>query len=251
MTQQERVPYETVPAVVGEFLTRPCVFHAHFQLQPRATRPASLVSTSIPLKARRARAITPTSHGALIHYTIYISHLFGPLTSLCAPSLRVLAPSEAQSPPRATHFGSPCRPRAGVHLHESGSHTHAHSVPTSPSTDVLPPAHVQVQARAIMSTIGPDADAHIVLCRAHRAAPRTTRRVLDVRHARALQPYHTLSPYTRALSHFTVRSGPRRAPPALPRSPPRARTCSMRLRVVEWTKIARMVRAKVGAAERV
>lgn len=34
---------------------------------------------------------------------------------------------------------------------------------------------------------------------------------------------HTLSPYTRALSHFTVRSGPRRAPPAPPRAPPRAR----------------------------
>ena len=34
---------------------------------------------------------------------------------------------------------------------------------------------------------------------------------------------HTLSPYTRALSHFTVRSGPRRAPPASPRAPPRAR----------------------------
>jgi distribution and morphology protein 34 len=211
------VEYETVPAVGGGTVTRPRVFHAHSQVQLRASRPASIVSTTSRLThaalERLPRADLPRRPHSL-H-----DPFFPPSDEpLRAPSMRTSShlrdPSEAPTPPL---YHSPPRRAlspSSIHTHESTSHTHTHSVPTPPSTDVLPHPHPR-RASITSTAAGLDTDARIVLRPALHGALSTL--------ATLAHSNHTLSPYTRALSHFTVRSGPRSAPPAPPRAPPRAR----------------------------
>ena len=219
------VEYESVPAVGGGTVTRPRVFHAHSQSQSRASRPVSLVSTTSRLThaalERLPRAdLTRRPHSL---YDPYLPPFADADEPRPAPSMRAYSHlrdlSEAPTPPL---YHSPPRRAvspSSIHTHESTSHTHTHSVPTPPSTDVLPPTHGHGRGLArrasITSTAGPDTDARIVLRPALHGALSTL--------ATLAHSNHTLSPYTRALSHFTVRSGPRRAPPAPPRAPPRAR----------------------------
>ncbi|KAH9054870.1 hypothetical protein EDB87DRAFT_1567991 [Lactarius vividus] len=224
------VEYETVPAVGGGTVTRPRVFHAHSQAQSRTPRPASLASTTSHLThaalERLPRADLPHRPHSL--YNPYFPPLGDGDSSLRAPSMRtpyshLRDPSEASTPP--LYYSPPRRPisPSSTHTHESSSHTHTHSVPTPPSTDALPPTHHHARPRgltrraSITSTMSaaPDTDARIVLRPALHDALSTL--------ATLANSNHTLSPYTRALSHFTVRSGPRRTPPAPPRAPPRAR----------------------------
>lgn len=248
------VEYETVPAVGGGTVTRPRVFHAHSQVQSRASRPASLASTTSRLThaalERLPRADLPRRPHSL--YSPYLPPLGDADEPLRAPSMRAYShlrdPSEAPTPPL---YHSPPRRAvspSSVHTHESSSHTtYTHSVPTPPSTDVLPPAHAHGLARrasitstSIMSAAGPDTDARIVLRPALHGALSTL--------ATLAHSNHTLSPYTRALSHFTVRSGPRRAPPAPPHAPPRARR---RRTHVLGVAAAKAQEAAVAAAEAV
>ncbi|KAH8982662.1 hypothetical protein EDB86DRAFT_2812068 [Lactarius hatsudake] len=224
------VEYETVPAVGGGIVTRPRVFHAHSQAQSRTSRPASLASTTSRLThdalERLPRADLPRRPHSL--YNPYFPPLGDADSPLRAPSMRtsyshLRDPSEAPTPP--LYYSPPRRPisPSSIHTHESSSHTHTHSVPTPPSTDAFPPMHHHARPRgltrraSITSTMSaaPDTDARIVLRPALHGALSTL--------ATLANSNHTLSPYTRALSHFTVRSGPRRAPPAPPRAPPRAR----------------------------
>jgi distribution and morphology protein 34 len=216
--------YETVPAVGGGTVTRPRVFHAHSQVQSRATRPASLASSTSRLThaalEQLPRADLPRRPHSL--YDPYLSPLADADadTPLRAFSMRAYPhlrdPSEAPTPPL---YHSPPRRAispSSVHTRESSSHTHTHSVPTPPSTDVLLPTRrltrrASITSTSMMSTAAPETEARIVL---HGALSTL---------ATLAHSNHTLSPYTRALSHFTVRSGPRRAPPASPRAPPRAR----------------------------
>ena len=217
------VEYETVPAVGGGTVTRPRVFHAHSQVQSRASRPASLISSTSRLThaalERLPRADLPRRpHSSYDPYFPPLGDVDEPLR---APSMRAHShlrdPSEAPTPPL---YHSPPRRAispSSIHTHESSSHTHTHSVPTPPSTDALPRTHARrasITSTSMMS-VGPDTDARIVLRPALHGALSTL--------ATLAHSNHTLSPYTRALSHFTVRSGPRSAPPAPPRAPPRAR----------------------------
>ncbi|KAH9015091.1 hypothetical protein EDB85DRAFT_2135444 [Lactarius pseudohatsudake] len=224
------VEYQTVPAVGGGTVTRPRVFHAHSQTQSRTSRPASIASTTSCLThaalERLPRADLPRRPHSL--YNPYFPPLGDADSPLRAPSMRtsyshLRDPSEAPTPP--LYYSPPRRPisPSSIHTHESSSHTHTHSVPTPPSTDGFPPMHHHARPRgltrraSITSTMsaGQDTDARIVLRPALHGALSTL--------ATLANSNHTLSPYTRALSHFTVRSGPRRAPPAPPRAPPRAR----------------------------
>ncbi|KAI9450994.1 hypothetical protein BJY52DRAFT_1191311 [Lactarius psammicola] len=225
------VEYETVPAVGGGTVTRPRVFHAHSQVQSRVSRPASLVSTTSRLThaalERLPRADLPRRPHSL--YDPFFPPLVEPprAPSILTSYSHLRDPSEAPTPP--LYFSPPRRAvsPSSMRTHASSSLSHTHSVPTPPSTDVLPPTHHHAHARArgltrrasitstSMTSAGPDTDARIVLRPALHGALSTL--------ATLAHSNHTLSPYTRALSHFTVRSGPRRAPPAPPRAPPRAR----------------------------
>jgi distribution and morphology protein 34 len=216
--------YETVPAVGGGTVTRPRVFHAHSQVQFRPPRPSSLLSTTSRL-THAALEQLPRGDLPRRPHSLYNSYHFGDADGPPrAPSMRAYShlrdPSEAPTPP--LYHSPPRRPisPSSIHTHESSSHTHTHSVPTPPSTDVLlsthaPPHRLTRRASITSTSAGLDTDPRIVLRPALHGALSTL--------ATLAHSNHTLSPYTRALSHFTVRSGPRRAPPAPPRAPPRAR----------------------------
>ena len=218
------VEYETVPAVGGGSVTRPRVFHAHSQVQPRIPRPVSLSSSSRLTHAaleRLPRADFPRRPHSL--HNLYLRPLGVVDGPPRAPSMHTYPhhrdPFEVPTPPL---YHSPPRRTASpssLHTHESSSHTRTHSVPTPPSTEVLPPAPRERARRAsiagsINASVDAD-DARIVLRPALHGALSAL--------ATLAHSNHTLSPYTRSPSHFTVRSGPRRAPPAPPRAPPRAR----------------------------
>ena len=132
------------------------------------------------------------------------------------------------------HLGALYHSQAPTHSNRAHTRTHMpfqhRSRPTScrlsQRTHPHPRSTGSRDASITTSTsAGPDTDARIGLNRALHGTLSTL--------ATLVHSNHTLSPYTRALSHFTVRSGPRRAPPAPPRAPPRARrrrTCLARRR---------------------
>ncbi|KAH9954236.1 hypothetical protein BC827DRAFT_1243875 [Russula dissimulans] len=218
------VEYETVPAVGGGTVTRPRVFHAHSRVHPLTHQPSSLASTS--RLTRAALAQLPREDLPRRPHSLYNPY-FPPLGVFDqpprAPSMHTYRhyrdPFEAPTPP--LYHSPPRRARSpsSLHTHESSSRTQTHSLPTPPSTEaVLPSSHERTRRASISNmsvSAATDTDARIVLRPALHSALST---LASLSHSN-----HTLSPYTRAPSHFTVRSGPRRAPPAPPRAPPRAR----------------------------
>ena len=216
------VEYERVPAVGGGTVTRPRVFHAHSQARPMSHRSTSLASTSRLTRAalqQLPRADIPPRPHSL--YNPYFPPLGvdqfarGPI----ARSYRHYGdPSEAPTPP--LYHSPPRRPLSpsSHHTHESSSHTQTHSVSTPPSTEALLPSHERTRRTSFTSVsvvTSTEADARIVLRPVLHGALSTL--------ATLAHSNHTLSPYTRSPSHFTVRSGPRPAPPSPPHAPPRAR----------------------------
>lgn len=217
------IEYETVPAVGGGTVTRPRVFHAHLQVQPRAPPSASLASTS--RLTRAAVEQLPHADRPRRPHSLYNPY-FPPLDMADqfarAPSMRTYRDSfEAPTPPL---YHSPPRRTvspSSLHTHESSSHT----VPTPPSTEALLPAprerirRVSTTSMSVSAATGgtgaDTTDPRIVLRPALHGALSAL--------ASLENSNHTLSPYTRSPSHFTVRSGPRSAPPAPPHAPPRAR----------------------------
>ena len=216
------VEYETVPAVGGGTVTRPRVFHAHSQAHPITHRSTSHASTSRLTRAalqQLPRADLPSRPHSL--YNPYFPPL-GVDQFARAPTVHSYRhygdPSEAPTPP--LYHSPPRRPLSpsSHHTHESSSHTQTHSVSTPPSTEALLPSHERTRRTSFTSVsvaTGTDTDARIVLRPVLHGALSTL--------ATLAHSNHTLSPYTRAPSHFTVRSGPRPAPPSPPHAPPRAR----------------------------
>ena len=221
------IEFETVPAVGGGTVTRPRVFHAHSQAHPRAPPSASLSSTSRLTRAaleQLPRADRPRRPHSL--YNPYFPPLDMADQFARAPSMRTYRDSfEAPTPPL---YHSPPRRAvspSSLHTHESSSHTQTHSVPTPPSTEALLPVPRARMRRESTTSMSPSAvtggtgadtaDPRIVLRPALHGALSA---LASLEHSN-----HTLSPYTRSPSHFTVRSGPRNAPPAPPHAPPRAR----------------------------
>ncbi|KAI0284731.1 hypothetical protein BC826DRAFT_1055178 [Russula brevipes] len=220
------VEYETVPAVGGGTVMRPRVFHAHSQVHPMTSRPASLASTSRLTQAALAqlpRADFPPRPHSL--YNPYFPPL-GVLDQRARPpsvhtyqhyrdSFEAPTPPLYHSPPRRAVSPS------SLYTHESSSHTQTHSVATPPSTEALLPTPRErtrrgsITSATVSAGTGADTDARIVLRPALHGALSTL--------ATLVHSNHTLSPYTRSPSHFTVRSGPRSAPPAPQPAPPRAR----------------------------
>jgi mitochondrial distribution and morphology protein 34 len=218
------IEYETVPAVGGGTVTRPRVFHAHSQVHPRAPLSASLAST--PRLTRAALEQLPRADRPPRPHSLYNPY-FPPLDMADqfarAPSMHTYRDSfEAPTPPL---YHSPPRRAvspSSLHTHESSSRTQTHSVPTPPSTEALLPAPRERTRRgstasmSVSGATGADTtDPRIVLRPALHGALSA---LASLEHSN-----HTLSPYTRSPSHFTVRSGPRSAPPAPSHAPPRAR----------------------------
>ena len=158
--------------------------------------------------------------------TIHTAHLSATPTALRArPACACTRTSTIHSKGRrhhntTPHLGTRYHPHTSTHTNRARTH-----VPTPPLTSDLPsstthapapapaPAQHQLTRRVSITSAGPDTDVRIVLRPALHGALSTL--------ATLAHSNHTLSPYTRALSHFTVRSAPRHALPAPPLALPR------------------------------
>jgi len=224
--------YETIPAVGGGTVTRPRVYLSQSQVQsPIGTTPVTPVLSApsylrrsssfdyeAPLRLRgplSLRLPRPPSPPANSH-----PRTFGPshsrTSSFTQPPLSQYPNSEP--PPLLPTLTTNPVPRRG--------HTYA-PLPTPPPSDTYTdpgnsPSHRRRQSEdrraSISSSIpdrfdttspslhgsfGPDPDPHITL---HPSLNEHIFKLSTLTHSN-----HTLSPYTRSLEHFAVRSGPPRA----------------------------------------
>ena len=246
--------YETLPAVGGGVITRPRVVHAQSQIQTpvsaggsRMPRAPSVASTPPLTRAALERLTSPGSVPILTPHPVprRASSMYNPYFPDVGPSRNGHARATS-TPPTPPLYRSP----SSVHTQPSRSSSHTHSIPTPPSTDLLhahaSPSQPQRKRRPSLSSStsspypypasaagthpldalfpdplhaqDPDPAPQAVVLR-----PALNNHVSQI--ATLAHSNHTLSPYTRALEHFTVRSVPPRAlaPPPAPPAPVRAR----------------------------
>lgn len=225
----ESVPeYETIPAVGGGTITRPRVYHSQSMIQPPSEVPNTSVAEStsscrnLPQRAGSSRLNSTLPHTAsqmsYSHHPASSYHFFEQgLYSheerhrpLSAPPLDLARPSYLKQSPS----------KSEAHMSRSSSEL-SHSIDTPPSAEVHPSSHyldVKSHRRlSVSSSYGPDAF--------HSGSPPTYHTLSEADPKIVLRPTlnntvhqlstlshsnHTLSPYTRSLAHFTVRSVPPR-----------------------------------------
>ena len=224
--------YETIPAVGGGTITRPRVYLSQSQVQsPIGTTPVTPV-LSAPSYLRRTSSLEYEA----------LPHLRGPLPlhlpTLPSPpansQLGTFGPSHSRTssitrPPLSRYFNSeppPLPPSVTTNPIPRRGYTYA-PLPTPPPSDTYTdsgnsPSHRRRQSEDRRSSIsssipdrfdttspslhgsfGPDPDPHITL------RPSLNEHIFKL--STLTHSNHTLSPYTRSLEHFAVRSGPPRA----------------------------------------
>ncbi|EMD40405.1 hypothetical protein CERSUDRAFT_111008 [Gelatoporia subvermispora B] len=222
--------YESVPAVGGGTITRPRVIHSQSQIQSevddvpgtrprRATlgsRPSS--STSRPSGSRRGSLYNPYFAGATPTYENSVPDLVSNLQTrwgedFMAASRSSLPPVPAldHSPPRRASSSS------SLHTQPSRSSDVTRSIPTPPAPDIETGIQISRPRRLSLTSANldhfhsgspdehyhmPEHDPKIVL---RPALNGSISKLSTLSHSN-----HTLSPYTRTLEHFTVRSVPPR-----------------------------------------
>ncbi|TFY74090.1 hypothetical protein EWM64_g9922, partial [Hericium alpestre] len=230
--------YETIPAVGGGVVTRPRVIHSQSQVQPPAgiTRPPSSFSQASTARLNTSTMdtsyfppSTPLTAGPQPRraHSLYDPYFALP-SSASAAGFLPNGPSQAHqgtprtrtrsTPPTPPLYHSPYqRPTSPSHASRSSDRTH--SIPTPPSSDhPAPPYPIPTKRRPSLSlstappqsppllpttafslSSSPPADpAQIVL---QPTLNNTVSHLNMLSHSN-----HTLSPYTRALEHFTVRT---------------------------------------------
>ena len=224
--------YETIPAVGGGTITRPRVYLSQSQVQsPIGTTPVTPVPPG-PSHLRRSSSLEykapPRLRGPL---PLRLPTLPSPLAN---PQLGTFDPSYSRTPPVAqpppSQYSnpelSPLRPTLTTNPVPRRAHTYA-PLPTPPPSDTYTdpgnsPSHRRRQSEDRRSSIsssipdrfdtaspslhgsfGPDPDPHITL------RPSLNEHIFKL--STLTHSNHTLSPYTRSLEHFAVRSGPPRA----------------------------------------
>ncbi|KAI0775890.1 hypothetical protein BD413DRAFT_491086 [Trametes elegans] len=226
--------YETVPAVGGGTITRPRVYHSQSQIQvqtpdgetshtpspsrrPSSSRPGSVHSTRPPSQAGSLynpyfAGLTPMYESVPSAHP-YVSH---PYAESSASPLR-RSPQSIPPVPSLSHspFRRPGSP-SSLQTQPSRSSDMTHSVPTPPPPEEDPSVRITrprrlstASSNAFSSSsvfdqhhLPADHDPKIVL---RPALNNTISQLSTLSHSN-----HTLSPYTRTLEHFTVRSVPPR-----------------------------------------
>lgn len=220
--------YETIPAVGGGTITRPRVYHSQSMIQPPSEVPnaaseaesassianllqragSSKLNSTLPHPASRMRH----SHHASSYHS-FEEGMYGygeRYRPLSAP------PLDFARPPYLKHSPG----KSDTHMSRSSSEL-SHSVDTPSSPEVPPPSHYldakSHRRLSVSSSYGFDAfhsgsspkyhtlseaDPKIVL---RPTLNNTVHQLSTLSHSN-----HTLSPYTRSLAHFTVRSVPPR-----------------------------------------
>ncbi|TFY72350.1 hypothetical protein EVG20_g658 [Dentipellis fragilis] len=225
--------YETIPAVGGGTITRPRIFHSQSQIQspsgspmrPSPTASTSRLSFSIP-----QTPTSPFSHSAYptplsAHpyprraQSLYSNAYFPAFSAVphsASASTALAHPSARSTPPTPPLYHSPRRRASSpdsTHTHLSASASASASVSTPPTTD-LPVPITRKRTASVSSALDPEGPT-VVLNNA-------VSQLGMLSHSN-----RTLSPYTRSLEHFTVRTAARSrvAPPApAPRRATRRRT---------------------------
>ncbi|OCH95900.1 hypothetical protein OBBRIDRAFT_883521 [Obba rivulosa] len=222
--------YESVPAVGGGTITRPRVIHSQSQIQLQAddvpgarTRRGTLSSqmsgsTSRPGMSRRGSLYDPYYAGAISVYENSVPDLdtdsqtrWGEDTTNAGRSSMPPVPALDYSPPRRASSAS------SLHTQPSRSSDMTRSVPTPPAPDDEGAIPVMRARRLSLTSSNldhfhsgspddhyhmPEHDPKIVL---RPALNSSISKLSTLSHSN-----HTLSPYTRTLEHFTVRSVPPR-----------------------------------------
>lgn len=194
--------YETIPAVGGGTITRPRVYHSQSMIQPpseisRSTTDAASIRTSTP---SLRHSVSPSQQAGPSRTSSF------PYTTHEIPNRRLA--HAVQTPPKAD-------PSYSAYSHEPinmpPSHSHRRlSVSSAANLDPFhsgsPPSHHALS----------EADPGIVL---RPTLNNTVHQLSTLSFSN-----HTLSPYTRSLEHFAVRSGPPRTLNAFGvRAPPERR----------------------------
>ena len=232
-TQSENpLDYETIPAVGGGTITRPRVYLSQSQVQsPIGTTPMTPVLQP-PSYLRRSSSFDyeapPRLRGPL---PLRLSTLPSPLAN---PEFGTFDPSHTRIPPaaqpRRTRYSNPELPLLSstpiINPAPRRARTHV-PLPTPPPSDTYTdpgnsPSHRRRQSEDRRSSIsssipdrfdttspnlhgsfGPDPDPEITL------RPSLNEHIFKL--STLTHSNHTLSPYTRSLEHFAVRSGPPKA----------------------------------------
>ncbi|KAI0047359.1 hypothetical protein FA95DRAFT_1679141 [Auriscalpium vulgare] len=240
------VEYETLPAVGGGTVTRPRVFHSLSQIHPPAgvaspLRTPSVASTSkltpaaldsLPRADPRSllASTVPTPRRPQSQYNPYFPTMglpppYAPLSGAAMSQGHRHAHSTPPTPP--LYHSPPTRPvsPSSLHTHPSRSSSHTHSVPTPPSTDLLTASPNRRPTLSYSDRL--DSFAHPPgsppLDPLEKIVLRPTLNNSISQLSSLSHSNHTLSPYTRAPEHFTVRSVPRVPPPVPPKAAVRAR----------------------------
>lgn len=223
----DRVEYESIPAVGGGYVTRPRIYHSQSLLQqPSERRPPSRPPFSARSTSFSATQLGITSTGPIAGPSRLPSSYFAECSS------RIERPFETPLSmlPERSRPVSPASNDTRLSRSSSGL---SPSVPTPPPDDEL--LYMKDgglgRARALSISSEPDAFGH--MASNHPSAEpdqeiilrpsvnNTVHRLATLSHSN-----HTLSPYTRSLAHFTVRSVPPRDPASVPpeqRQPVKAR----------------------------
>lgn len=224
--------YETIPAVGGGTITRPRVYLSQSQVQsPIGTTPVAPILHA-PSYLRRSASLeyeapprlrgplplrSPTLPSPLDnpqHGTFDPSHTRrhsvtkSPFSQYSNPELPPLSPTLIANPiPRRahTHAPLPTPPPSDTYTDpgNSPSHRRRQSEDRRSSISSSIPDRFDTTSPDLHGSFGPDPDPHITL---HPSLNEHIFKLSTLTHSN-----HTLSPYTRSLEHFAVRSGPPRA----------------------------------------
>ena len=221
--------YETIPAVGGGTITRPRMYLSQSQVQsPLGTPPVNPVLRT-PSHLRRSSSLdyetlprlrgpsplrqpSPLANPHLGTFDPTHTHassvLQSPHSRYSNPELPPLPSTSMPHPIRRPHIHAPLPtpPPSETYTDpgNSPSHRHRRSLDRRSSISSSIPDRFDTTSPNLHGSFGPDPDPHIIL------RPSLNEHVFKL--STLTHSNHTLSPFTRSLEHFAVRSGPPKAP---------------------------------------
>jgi mitochondrial distribution and morphology protein 34 len=231
--EEQRPEYETIPAVGGGTITRPRVYHQQSQIQPRpdiGLRPtAHRMTQSLELPAQppvtdagmsrlRSHQSIASDHGSMHAYgfsrPVDLAASLADFRTGDKQSRRPLTPDSLETQASSSHSGINTSAPTHLSLDAIPGEEYGSSpiyIKRPPSRQSVADSNVETSSHmgSPPNTLRrrPEADPTIIL----RPSLNNT-----IHHLSTLsQSNHTLSPYTRSLEHFTVRSVPPRTAVAM------------------------------------
>jgi mitochondrial distribution and morphology protein 34 len=224
--------YETILAVGGGTITRPRIYLSHSQVHsPIGQAPVNpdqpshhlRRSSSLDYEAPRLRGLLPLRQPTLPSpladpqfgtfdpsHTSNSPYTQSPFSRYSNPELPPLASTSATHPvPRRVNTRAPLPTPPPSDTHTDPGHSHSHrrrrSEDRRSSISSSIPDCFDTTSPSLHGSFGPDPEPHIIL------RPSLNEHVFKL--STLTHSNHTLSPFTRSLEHFAVRSGPPKTSP--------------------------------------